>query len=161
MINLNDCEWKNKNVNSSKKFGSFPILANQFSIAGLMVYSKKNLLNKKKVLNNMVDQHVNLGAKTTIPFASFCWFSRFDNKFLNHHHNSLNDVSNKFQENKLNLYCMEPPSNYVDFKELKNKFNLPSKKLIEVKSRSKSELIETSFLNGHMRIISIFIIYNI
>ena len=149
LINLNDCEMEKQECKFiQKKYGSFPILLNQFSIAGFDgIYSEKNLLKQKqRILNNMIDQHVNLGAKTTIPFASFCWFSNFDNKFLNHHHNSLKDVSNKFQENKLNLYCIEPPSNYVDFKELENKFKLPSKKLIEVKSRSKSELIETSLI---------------
>ena len=149
LINLNDCEMeKQECIFIKNKFGSFPVVLNQFSIAGFDgIYSEKNLLNhKEKILNNMIDQHVHLGAKTTIPFASFCWFSSFDNKFLNKYHNSLKDVSNKFQENKLNLYCMEPPSNFVDFKELISKFKPPSKELIEVKSQSKSELVKTSLI---------------
>jgi len=149
LININDCEIEKQECKFIKnKFGNFPVLLNQFSIAGFDgIYSKKNFLkHKQSILNNMINQHVNLGAKTTIPFASFFWFSSFDNKFLNQYHNSLKDVSNKFQEKKLNLYCIEPPSSYVDFKELINKFRPPSKELLEVGSRSKSDLIKTSLI---------------
>ena len=149
LINLNDCEIQRQECKLIQKmFGGFPILLNQFSIAGFNgIYSKKYLLeDKEKVLNNMIDQHLNLGASTTIPFASFCWFSSPDNKFLNQYHNTLMDVSRKFQDNKLNLYCMEPPSNYANFNELINKFKPPSKELIEVESSSKSELIKTPLI---------------
>ena len=97
-------------------------------------------------LNKMIEQHISLGASTTIPFASFCWFSNSDNKFLNQYHNSLEEVSNKFKENKLNLYCLEPPSDYIETKKLINKSKNPSTKLIEVESQAALESIKTSLI---------------
>lgn len=149
LINLNDCEiYRDESNLIRKRFGKFPILLNQFSIAGFNGIDSKDLILKEKqiILNKMIEQHISLGASTTIPFASFCWFSNSDNKFLNQYHNSLEEVSNKFKENKLNLYCLEPPSDYIETKKLINKSKNPSTKLIEVESQAALESIKTSLI---------------
>ena len=50
---------------------------------------------------------------TTIPFASFCWFSRDDNIKLNEFSNSLNDVYEYCNHKGVNIYCIPPPSEMI------------------------------------------------
>ena len=149
LINLNDCEINPNECDFIKRrFGEFPILLNQFSIAGFNGIFSKKLISKEKdcILENMINQHKKLGASTTIPFASFFWFSSPDNKFLNQYHNTLEEVSKKFKKAKLNLYCLEPPSNFVNLKEIIKKVNYPSTELLEIDSSAEFKNIDNELV---------------
>ena len=146
IINLNDCEiLPNECQYIRKRFGSFPLVLNQFSIAGFEgIYSERKLsLAKNTILQNMVNQHISLGAKTTIPFASFCWFSSKDNQFLNKWHNTLEDVWKHFNKKRLNIYCLEPPSELIKFEEIVSYKKAPQIKIIPIDSEAKYETIDT------------------
>lgn len=117
ILNINDSELNENDCKLiKKKFGSFPLLLNQFSFGGFdgILDDEKLERKSKSKLDLMINMHINLEAQTTIPFASFCWFSKEDNKFLNKWHNSLEDVSRQFEEKKIKCYCAEPPSEYLD-----------------------------------------------
>ena len=113
ILNINDSELDIYDCNLiKKKFGSFKILINQFSLAGYdgIINSKSLEKQKFNILKKMTNQHKTIEAKVTIPFASFMWFSRADNKHLNKWHNSLQDVYVHFKNQGLNCFCIEPPS---------------------------------------------------
>lgn len=132
IINMNDCELNKKEcIYLKNRFGSFPLLLNQFSIAGYNgIVNNKELSNKKNlILSKMITHHLSLGASTTIPFASFCRFSNEDNNFLNKWHNSLDDVNKIFNKANLNLFCIKPPSNFIDLKDIINKRRLPEENI--------------------------------
>ncbi len=60
------------------------------------------------------------------------WFSRDDNKHLNKWHNSLLDVYDFFQKEKLNCFCMEPPSEFISGEKIINKSNKPHHELVNI-----------------------------
>tara|TARA_B100000242_G_C43032996_1_gene481408 strand:- start:383 stop:1777 length:1395 start_codon:yes stop_codon:yes gene_type:complete len=128
ILNINDAVLSNNDCNLIKKrFGNFKILINQFSIAGFNGILDERELKKLKDerLKIMINQHKCLQANVTIPFASFMWFSRQDNRHLNKWHNSALDVYDFFKREKLNCYCIEPPSEPILIEKIINKSNKP------------------------------------
>jgi hypothetical protein len=62
------------------------LLLNQFSIAGYAGFEphEKFLAERaRRILENVSASHRALGAKATVPFASFMYFSSVDNKYVN------------------------------------------------------------------------------
>ena len=137
VLSKNDCEL------IKKRFGIFKIIINQFSIAGFDgILDEKRLTEaKNERLKIMVNQHKYLQANVTIPFASFMWFSRDDNRHLNKWHNSVLDVYNFFQKEKLNCYCIEPPSESILVEKIINNSKKPKNKLINIEPEYHEENI--------------------
>lgn len=143
LINVNDSELNDNDCKLIKnKFGNFPILLNQFSIAGFEgILSEEKMKKKsKKILENMINIHNKLGAKTTLPIASFCWFSRQDNQFLNRWHNTLDDVYETFDKKDLNCYCTEPPSEYIRFEDIIGSSKKRTEDLIKINPMPEKEI---------------------
>jgi hypothetical protein len=69
-----------------KDIGPIDAILNQFSIAvkePVIGYEKHAVAAARSVLESMSADHRRLGAKVTIPFASFMYFSAVDNKQMN------------------------------------------------------------------------------
>lgn len=96
VININDCELT---ALDSKlildDLGSVDLTLNQFSLAG---YNGSNdpetwsTAFAAGAIENLLTDHERLGASVTIPFASFIYFCRQDNAFLNQYCNRPSDV---------------------------------------------------------------------
>ena len=94
ILNLNDCDIKNKKELDiiKKKAGKIDILFAQFSYA--IGKSNKNEKTEregisKDILVNLSNTISYLNPTKVVPFASFCFFSRKDNFYLN---DSINRV---------------------------------------------------------------------
>jgi len=76
--------------------GRVDVLLNQFSLAAYAGFEphEKYLPNRaKQILENVSSVHRGLGAKATIPFASFIYFSSLDNKYVNNFANTARDAA--------------------------------------------------------------------
>lgn len=95
-INANDCELTETDAKLIKAdLGAVDIVLNQFSLAGYNGSNDPAGWSKAfaaRVLTDLFNDHERLGAKVTIPFASFIYFCREDNKFLNQYGNRPSDV---------------------------------------------------------------------
>lgn len=121
ILNINDTELNDNDCNIIlNTFGKFPVLFNQFSLAGYDGIIDKKRLKKAKldVLNKTVIHHKNLKAELTIPFASFIYFCCEDNKFMNDYANSVFDFKKVFENENLNFSIIQPNSNYIYFNDI-------------------------------------------
>lgn len=112
IVNVNDCDLSEKDLLAlaGVAAGADAVL-NQFSIAGSDITDDYEQLLKRvarRKLTNMITVHRALAAKTTVPFASFAYFSAEDNKFVNAFANSLVDVDREFSEAGLALTVLVP-----------------------------------------------------
>ena len=94
ILNLNDCDIKNvQQLKTIKNLcGQIDILMVQFSYA--IGKSNKESINERKnwsskILKNLSNTINFLKPNNVIPFASFCYFSRYDNFYLN---DSINKI---------------------------------------------------------------------
>lgn len=110
VLNLNDCE---ANANDCRNFltdlGKVDIVLNQFSMAGYNGhYDYENHLPQTAVgiLKNMVDNHRDLNAKFSIPFASNLYFCQADNKYMNDYGNTPNKAWDYFKKEGLGMIVL-------------------------------------------------------
>jgi len=98
-----------------KRFGTFPVLCNQFSIAGFDGVLDPARLEQQRlrVLTKLADHHRWLGAATTVPFASFMYFCMPDNAALNEHLNSALDAKRHMQAEGLGCTLLAPTAGAV------------------------------------------------
>jgi UDP-MurNAc hydroxylase len=115
ILNLNDCDIKNDiEINQIKKFsGSIDILLAQFSYA--IGKSNKDQSKIRELLSNNILENLShtisiLKPKYFIPFASFCYFSKFDNFYLNDSINKVDTTINFLKKNNpdVNFLCFYP-----------------------------------------------------
>jgi hypothetical protein len=111
IFNINDTEL---NVNDCKiireKFGKFPILLNQYSIAGYDGINNDEKINYKKdaVISKMLSHQKYLSGDFTIPFASLMYFCKPDNSVFNAYRNTVFDAQKAFDSEGLKLLPLEP-----------------------------------------------------
>lgn len=111
ILNLNDAELNSQDCASIRdKFGDFPVLFNQFSIAGFDgdLDQSKLQAQSRSVLQLMADQHSQLNALHTVPFASLMQFCATDNLFLNDYRNTVERVDDFFGQRGLALLPLKP-----------------------------------------------------
>jgi UDP-MurNAc hydroxylase len=112
VLNVNDCELDAHDCRSIRReFGAPDLLLNQFSIAGYSglpdAPARLDLL-AAKVLHRMAETHRNVEASITIPIASFAYFSREDNAYVNGHANRPSDVVRYLGEQRLDTLVLGP-----------------------------------------------------
>jgi hypothetical protein len=116
LLNVNDAE-----INTSdcrlilKDIRSVDVVLTQFSIAGycgLKDYQKYLPLLGKRILENISANHKDLGAKATIPFASFIYFSCMDNKYINTFINKPSDVYDYLLQKGQEVAILYPGDTY-------------------------------------------------
>ncbi len=84
-------------------------MLNQFSIARFEGILNQSFIEEKNlILEKMFLHHTKHKAKITIPFASFMYFCKKDNYFLNNYRNSIMDVVNYFKKVNEKLIVLEP-----------------------------------------------------
>lgn len=151
IFNLNDCEPNSSDYKKiTKNFSSeIDVVLNQFSLAGNNGSSDDDEKLKKKakgILDNMITDHRGLNAKLTIPIASFIYFSSETNKYINAYHNTIEDVKNRFEEEKLDVkvlyindeYDLSTPT--YDDSEAVRKFAIDQSKFDELDYDSYDEV---------------------
>lgn len=108
IVNINDAKLNDVECRRIRKdLGKVDVVLNQFSLAG---YNGE--LNYRDVLpgyarqdlDNLVSNHKALGASSTIPFASFVYFSSRDNHFMNEFANSPASVRLRLGSEAVILY---------------------------------------------------------
>jgi hypothetical protein len=108
VFNINDAKINRRDCRLIlNDLGSVDVLLNQFSLAGYngyLDYAKHLPPWAAADLVNMEANHRDLGAKVTIPFASFIYFSCEDNRHLNRFHNTPRDVHRRFGDACVVLY---------------------------------------------------------
>jgi UDP-MurNAc hydroxylase len=112
VLNLNDCEANKRDCkNILKDIGKVDILLNQFSIAGYNGHFNHDFYLTKQadqILDNMVENHKDLNAKVTIPFASNIYFCTKDNEYVNYYTKKPEDVQARFVEERLGCAILYP-----------------------------------------------------
>ncbi|MFL6672748.1 MAG: MBL fold metallo-hydrolase [Massilia sp.] len=97
VFNVNDAELSASDCRRVlKNLGKVDVVLNQFSLAGYngyLNYDRVLPTSAKEKLSRLLNNHRDLGAKVTIPFASFVYFSSEDNRFLNRYGNSPQAVA--------------------------------------------------------------------
>lgn len=126
ILNLNDCDIKNeKQLNEIKNLcGPIDLLMVQFSYA----IGKSNKENKnqrenwsKNILKKLSKTINFLQPYNVIPFASFCYFSRYDNFYMNDSINKIGATIDYLKNNNPNVNFLGMyPGDTWDFK---SKFN--------------------------------------
>lgn len=96
IFNVNDAEIRGPDCKLIvQDIGKADVVLNQFSIAGysgLPDRERRLRALAKSILENVVSNHVDLGARVTIPFASFVYFSCEDNRYINDFANTVHDL---------------------------------------------------------------------
>jgi UDP-MurNAc hydroxylase len=102
LLNINDVEMSNGDCKViTKRFGYPEVVLNQFSLAGSDGVEKNLVFDKEQILNSIVENHIELQAKVTIPIASFINFCCVDNCYINKYANKISDVVRAFDDKGL------------------------------------------------------------
>ena len=178
ILNLNDCDIKNsKELKFIKeKAGNIDILFAQFSYA----IGKSNKEDKKtreeiskKILENLSRTISYLKPKKVVPFASFCFFSRKDNFYLNDSINKIGDTISFLKKKHLDVefLCFYPGDIWDLNNEWKNEESLnkyidhykniqPSNNIDDIIKFSELESISLKFISTTKKNNNLFDIYN-
>jgi hypothetical protein len=97
IFNINDAELSASDCRRVENdLGKVDLLLNQFSLAGYngyLNYEQVLPTLAKEKLSRLFNNHRELNARVTVPFASFVYFSSEDNRFLNRYANSPQTVA--------------------------------------------------------------------
>lgn len=117
VININDCEPNEADCQYLlKKYGKADVVLNQFSMAGyegFPDYDHYLKLNAKRKLTQLVENHKDLKASVTIPFASNVYFSCEDNKYVNDYANRPWDAVEAMEKENLTCCILYPGDTYT------------------------------------------------
>jgi UDP-MurNAc hydroxylase len=112
ILNLNDCEVNRVDLQRIKRtLKVCDVLLNQFSRAGSNGYVDGDVRHERasaRILDTMVANHSDVGAKVTIPIASFMYFSTDDNAYMNKYANTPSDVARRFAQEGLQAAILYP-----------------------------------------------------
>jgi UDP-MurNAc hydroxylase len=120
-INLNDCDFSqlelirlNKLLPNHKK----RIISNQFSYAAYRSNDKWLEEAAKSKLNSLISTFKALKGNLLIPFASFAYFSHFQNSHLNSYYNSPEQTSAFLRSNNIKHAFMKASIREIQIKDL-------------------------------------------
>lgn len=112
VLNVNDAELNSRDcADIVRTVGSPDVVLNQFSIAGYdgLPDPEERLQQRcRTILDNVVENHRDLHAGTTIPIASFVYFCAPDNAYLNEHINQPVDVVRRLEAEGLSSKVLAP-----------------------------------------------------
>lgn len=97
VLNINDAELSSPDCRRiARDIGSVDVVLNQFSLAGYNGYRHPEQVLPAMAMEKLVrlrNNHRDLAAQVTVPFASFVYFSSADNRFINRYGNTPRDVA--------------------------------------------------------------------
>ena len=112
VFNMNDAELNQADCTLVRgDVGTVDALLNQFSVAGYTGeahYAERLPQQAAAVLAGMVANHQDLGARLTVPFASFMYFSHAENRYINVFANTPQDVVRAFADAGENVAVLYP-----------------------------------------------------
>lgn len=166
VLNLNDCEANRVDCkNIIKDIGKVDILLNQFSIAGYNGHFNHDYYltqQADQILDNLVNNHKDLDAKVTIPFASNIYFCTKDNEYINYYLKTPEDVQARFIAEAMGCAILYPGdtidtslgSVYDNFEALEKYDTLYRKSVrtFDVPPVVPAEEIEKAFLKRHYQL---------
>ncbi len=110
ILNLNDCEANSVDCKNFKSdLGKISMVFNQFSMAGyngFYDYEKHLPETAATIVNNMLENHRDLGVDVTVPFASNIYFCTEDNKYMNNFGNTPRKVYDRFMKENLKMIVL-------------------------------------------------------
>jgi hypothetical protein len=177
ILNLNDCDIKNdfqlKYIKD--RTGPIDVLLVQFSYAiGKSNRHNKNEREKwsKEILSKLSQNIKFLKPKVVIPFASFCYFSKQDNFYMNDSINGIESTINYLSKENPNIkfLCFYPGdtwdfNSYITNSNSFNKYNEDYKKInvlpLSEKMIDLNTLIDScnKFINTTKKNNNLFILY--
>lgn len=105
LLNLNDCQFYKKDAQLVlRDLGHVDTLLNQFGYAtynGMPDPQHRLKREAGAILDGMVQNHRDLKAKVTMPFASYVAFCSSENFYMNQHANKPSDVKRRFLQEGL------------------------------------------------------------
>jgi len=117
VLNINDAEADTQDCQRMRAdLGPVPVVLNQFSLAGYSGEQDQGArlpAKARQIVANMLANHRDLGADTTIPIASFVYFSSVDNAYMNAYANTPQDVADAFASAGLNLAVLDHGDRYT------------------------------------------------
>lgn len=100
VLDINDAEADTQDCQRMRAdLGPVRIVLNQFSLAGYGGEHDRDArlpAKARQIIDNMINNHRDLGAEVTIPIASFVYFSSVDNAYMNAYANTPRDVADAF-----------------------------------------------------------------
>lgn len=117
LININDAELSPSDCRLiTGDLGSgFDVALNQFSLAGYGGRTDRDRRLREaadQILQNVVDNQRELGARVTIPFASLVYFCCRDNQYMNRYANTPSDVFDRLERERLGCVPLWPGESY-------------------------------------------------
>ena len=116
VLNVNDCEINTKDCKRIvRSLGKIDAVLNQFSIAGYSGFKERDQFlptQAENILKKMLNNHVDLEADVTIPFASFVYFSSEDNCYINDYSNKPQDAYDYFEKHGKKMAVLYPGDTY-------------------------------------------------
>jgi len=116
LFNVNDCRLNATDCRRVKSdIGRIDTVMSQFSLAvynGLQPRESHLSRGAAAVLEKIFENHANLGAKVTIPFASLMRFSLVDNRYMNAYANRPRDVWEFAHRRGLGVAILYPGDTY-------------------------------------------------
>jgi UDP-MurNAc hydroxylase len=116
VLNVNDARLNSADYGRILyDLGRVDAVLNQFSIAGkdsIVNYEEHAPAASRNVLESVSADHQGLGAKVTLPFASFMYFSSIDNKDMNTFANKPRDVFEFFQSRRQEIVVLYSGDEY-------------------------------------------------
>ncbi len=110
VLNVNDAEINTRDCRLIRSdLGTVDVALNQFSIAGYTGqcdYDARLSAIARGISRHVVENHRDLGASTTIPIASFMYFSMVDNAYVNRYANTPRDVWVRGRERGQNVVVL-------------------------------------------------------
>lgn len=105
ILNLNDCDTPVSTLARLKRqLGSFDLLLDQFSVAGWPGNPEdleRRRAAARHVMENLITDVEQISPRYVLPFASFVRFSHKENAFMNSVVNTIDDVAEKIDPNRL------------------------------------------------------------
>ncbi len=116
VLNVNDAEIRGPDCRLiTKDIGPVDLVLNQFSIAGYSGLPDREARLRRmaeQILRTISDNHRDLRAKVTVPFASFIYFSTTDNGYVNAFANRPADVAEYFSAQHQQAVILYPGDTY-------------------------------------------------
>ncbi len=116
-LDLNDCEANRSDCRRLRRdLGEIDVVLNQFSMAGYTGeddHARFLTGNAKRIRETVMENHIDLGAKVTIPIASYIYFCKSDNCYINAYANTPMQIYDEMTAAGQNVVVLYPGDSWM------------------------------------------------